>query len=566
MVSLSYGQGNKRTLGKSNKKIPLPEQEVDPIVYQNYYFGGIRYKALGNFDQALESFMHCIEMDDSQASVYYEVAMIKFSRKQFDQGISYALRAVELQPENLWYQQLLSNLYLENQQYPKAITAFKRLMELDPKNQDWYFEIATAYLLYGQPRNAIKSYNLLEKHIGFNEALVTQKKNIYLELGDLNGAIVEIEKWVLNQPKSLKALNELSETYLLDDQPKKAMETLEKVLAVDPENGRALLVLSDMYRSDKQDLRAFETVKKAFVSSQLAIDSKMRILISYYELSDDTTVLKQAFELIDLLIAAHPEEAKSHTIAGDYYMRNNQMVEAAASFSKALEYDASRFPIWQQLLILTFDLKKYEESIEIAEAALELFPSQPTIYYLSGLAHLQLDKYQSAIDLLDMGRIMVVANDDLLARFYSSLGDTYHTQEDFSESDKAYEKCLEIKPNDVTVLNNYSYYLSLRSTKLDRAQEMMARCTETMPGFASYEDTYAWVFYKLQDYDNALLWVKKALKSGGDSSPTIVEHYGDILFQLNQKDQALEQWQIAKEMGSESDFIDQKINEKQLYE
>ena len=85
-------------------------------------------------------------------------------------------------------------------------------------------------------------------------------------------------------------------------------------------------------------------------------------------------------------------------------------------------------------------------------------------------------------------------------------------------------------------------------------------------GFASYEDTYAWVFYKLQDYDNALLWVKKALKSGGDSSPTIVEHYGDILFQLNQKDQALEQWQIAKEMGSESDFIDQKINEKQLYE
>ena len=59
---------------------------------------------------------------------------------------------------------------------------------------------------------------------------------------------------------------------------------------------------------------------------------------------------------------------------------------------------------------------------------------------------------------------------------------------------------------------------------------MMNLCVKLSPAQPSYEDTYAWVFYQLKDYNNALLWIEKAISNGGKSSATIVEHYGDILY------------------------------------
>ena len=65
---------------------------------------------------------------------------------------------------------------------------------------------------------------------------------------------------------------------------------------------------------------------------------------------------------------------------------------------------------------------------------------------------------------------------------------------------------------------------------------------------------------------NIVLWLEKALDNGGVSSPTIVEHYGDILFQLGRHEEALTEWNNAKELGSESEWIDKKISDKTLYE
>jgi len=52
----------------------------------------------------------------------------------------------------------------------------------------------------------------------------------------------------------------------------------------------------------------------------------------------------------------------------------------------------------------------------------------------------------------------------------------------------------------------------------------------------------------------------------GSNNGTIIEHYGDVLYKLGDKEQALEQWKKAKELGDTSEFIDKKIADKKLYE
>ena len=42
----------------------------------------------------------------------------------------------------------------------------------------------------------------------------------------------------------------------------------------------------------------------------------------------------------------------------------------------------------------------------------------------------------------------------------------------------------------------------------------------------------------------------------------VVEHYGDILYRLNDIEGAMKHWKMAQEMGDASDKIDEKIKKK----
>jgi predicted negative regulator of RcsB-dependent stress response len=56
--------------------------------------------------------------------------------------------------------------------------------------------------------------------------------------------------------------------------------------------------------------------------------------------------------------------------------------------------------------------------------------------------------------------------------------------------------------------------------------------------------------------------METAIKNGGEKNGVIVEHYGDILFMLNQKDKALEQWKKAIEIGDGSELLGEKIKQQ----
>src|SRR5690606_9294444 len=123
-----------------------------------------------------------------------------------------------------------------------------------------------------------------------------------------------------------------------------------------------------------------------------------------------------------------------------------------------------------------------------------------------------------------------------------------------------------IQPDNALVLNNWSYYLSLRKTNLTKAEEMIKKAVKIEPKNPSYPDTYAWVLYQQGNYKEALEWMELALASAGDDKATLYEHYGDILFRLGDEAKAMEYWHKAKAAGMQSDFIDRKIAEGKLFE
>ncbi len=95
---------------------------------------------------------------------------------------------------------------------------------------------------------------------------------------------------------------------------------------------------------------------------------------------------------------------------------------------------------------------------------------------------------------------------------------------------------------------------------------MAKRANELQPNNASFQDTYAWVLFKMGNYEQALLWMERAIAGAEHKSATVMEHYGDILYFLNRKDDALANWKIAQSLGQGSDKLAQKIMEGKWFE
>ncbi len=551
---------------KQKTKAALTENDL--LNRKSLFLDANKERILGNTDKAEVLFKRVLEIDPNHDASMYELARIYMSQVRIEDAVLLMENAVRIAPENVWYQLLLADLYRFSRQYDKVVDVFKKLTELYPDKVDYYFDLALSYIIIEDYKEAIVVYDKIESLIGVSEEISIQKQKLYQSINKPAKAIEEIQKLVNANPDNSRYLQILAESYMSEGNDKEALKIYEKIALVDPENPYIRISLSDFYRKNGDEQKAFEELKKGFANPALDLQTKIQILLSYYSIDQFYNDKKeQAYELSEILVKTHPDDPKALSIYGDLLYRNEQFEEAHSTFSKALKYDSSNYAIWEQMMFIENEMKKFDQLNQTSQIAIQLFPMQPLPFLFNGFANMQLKNYELALKSFESGVLVVVDNDLLLAQFYSSLGDVYNQLKDHKKSDDAYDKALRIKPDDAYVLNNYSYYLSLRNEKLDKAREMARKATELSPDNPSFQDTFGWVLYKLGEYEEAEKWIKKAIDNEEADSAVELEHYGDVLYRLNRKNDAFDYWQKAKQAGGEaSEFLDKKIRDKKLYE
>jgi len=537
------------------------------ISFKRNFLNGSKEKILGNYDMAASYFNKCLKLRENHAASMYELASIYEHQGNDALALQFSKRSVEIDDSNEWYKILLANLYKKHGKFNESAKIFEQLTESYPYKTDYLFEWANSLIYQGELRKAIEVYDELEKTIGVTEQLSKQKEGMYLKLGDNDKAIEEIKKLIDAYPKEANYYGMLAELYHADGKHLQALEIYNELLEMEPDNALIRLSLADYYHEIGDKEKSFEQLKIAFANPNADIDAKVQILLSYYIATETSDELKQqAHELNELLTEAHPEEAKSFSIYGDFLYRDNKKEEAREKFRKAITLDKNRFAIWNQVLLIDEELHDYNSMLEESGEAIEFFPNQPILYLFNGLANIQKKKYTNAIAVLNQGKDFVVDNPLLLGQFFASLGDAYHKSYLDVQSDSAYDKALEIDPNNTFVLNNYSYFLSLRGENLEKAEKMSKRAVDLEPDSPSFLDTYAWILYQSKRYSEAKEWIDKAINSGGGNSSVILEHCGDILYRLNDNEGALRYWKKASDAGQGSDLLDKKIADKRITE
>jgi len=537
------------------------------------FMDGTRARLAGDVPKAISLFEQCLKVDPTNSAAQFELAKLYHMAQDWPRAVDMARKAVNNDPENIWYRFLLADLYGQNQRYTEASEVYKGIVKKWPERHEVYFSLARTLAASGKNAEAVQVYRELEQRIGLNEELVANEFDMLATSGQLDEARALLDRAIANDPTNVQYYGMLADLYTEMGQPDKALEQYRKVLAMDPGDSMARVALAEHYFSNGERGKAFDELNIAFADPDLEIDAKMQVLLGFFEMSSATgeegaqrdTLVSRSYELIETLKKTHPESGKPHTIAGDFLMREGRLKEARDEFREALRTEQDKYPIWQQVLQLDLQAQDFTALHEDAARASELFPTQPEFHWYNGVALSQLKRYDEAIEALLMGRDLVVDDPDLEAQFWSALGDTYHEAGQHVKSDESYERALAINGKNATVLNNYAYYLSERGEKLQKAEEMSRRSNELKPGQPTYQDTYAWVLFKLGRYAEARTWMEKAIGAGA-SDAVLAEHYGDILYKLNDTAGALEQWKKAKDMGGASVLIDRKISEGKLVE
>ena len=543
-----------------------------PVSYQNQhrfkflFLEAQRLKALEEFEKAATMVEQCLAIDPLSAVAHYEMAQLHIRNENLQDALFHAEQSKLLNPKNVWTHELLSQLYYAVGDREGQVSICEDLIDLKPKNIEYLYRLASAYTELDAYKKALEIYNEVEKKMGISEGLSIVKQHIFIEIGDIHGAAGELMALIEAFPDEIRFQQMLAELYHANDLTEASIAIYNEILLKKPSDSYANSALAEHFRLKKNHLKAFEYLNISFDDPEFSLDVILQVLSSYFDLAIENEAYQAPLlSLLEKALLNHPKQAVFQVLSGDYHFQKNQTKKAFYAYERALDLGTSEYFIWNRYLILGLDLKAYEKTALKSLKSIELHPVQPSLYLFAGFAHSMNDDKRKAIELWNKGLNYVVNNRELKAEFYNYLGNAYHTIGEHNLSDENYEKSLSIIPENPIVLNNYSYYLSLRSKDLERAQKLSKKCNELVPDQPIYQDTYGWILYKLGRFVEAEVWLQKAVLVEAGSAD-ILEHYGDVLYQVNRTQEALEYWKKAQGAGGSSETLNQKILEGILHE
>lgn len=541
-----------------------------------YFTEGEKYFILEDYAKALVYYQKTLDLAPDNATVHFKIADVlnRGTREEDLQRAALSIeQALKLELKNKYFYLLAANIYNGLSRFDKAAQAYEQMIRQVPGCEDYLFELAATYQYDNNYPEAINVYTRAEEVLGVNEMSSIQKVRLYLELNKPKEAATEADKLLTFDPSEARYAMSVSELFSMRGKKAEAVKYLENYLRDNGDNGQVNMMLAGLYRETGQHKESEALIMKVFADATVEFGSKALIVATLNaELTQDKAngvsspeKEKLAVALFEQLIGQYPDESQLHVIGGDVYLTVGNHDRALEEYEKATALGEVNIEVWQNMLYIEAQREHFDAILKHADRALEYYPNQGMLHYFQGYARVRKHQYKEAVQSLEQAKLLSEANPAFVNDLNGMLGDAYNALKEYAKSDQAYEDALSYNPNNDVVLNNYSFYLSVRKENLEKAESMAEQLTKDHPHNASYLDTYAWVLFAREKYREARKIMERALQAG-TATAIHLEHYGDILFKLGDVDDAVTQWEKARSLNTNSEILNKKIANRKIYE
>lgn len=541
------------------------QQEANVRKYNKLYLEAMCQKAVGNRAAEFDLLQHALKYCPDASETIFELACLKAMNPMFNEEEVDSLYrvALALDPTNSQYQWEMAKHELTVGKMDSATVLLEKLTKDPAKRYDAYSYLATVYERTDKDTLLLNVLGRWEAEEGGEESISLAKYRAYSRLKRYDDALALLDTMCSMYPQSDYYPVLVAETYLSKGDTAMALQKNSEVEQRSPGNSYSQLFIIRYYQMAGNQNMLDETVERIILNPK----QEMGTRTSFFQTYIKTYIDKQDDKITSLFKHLQEEPMESTELLEIYvaYLAHKKAADSvfAPVMHKILEVNpsdrASRIreisALWSKNDV-TAALKSCDEGIKYNKDYLML-------YIFAGNVCLANKDFKKAEQYFKAG--MPYVNDEAdkndVSDYFSVYGDVVRELGNKEESYALYDSSLVYNPSNSSTLNNYAYYLSLDGEQLEKAKNMASLAVRYEPENGTFLDTYAWVLFVMKNYEDARVYIEKAVQylRGSNSDANIYEHAGDIYIQLNMNKEALEAWNKAKQMGCDSETLNKKI-------
>ena len=389
--------------------------------FQELFYEALKQKGIENYDRAAEAFQKCIEIDNSVPVLYFELGKSYSKLKNFGAAEDALKKAVDKDPDNEWFLDELYGFYASHNEFDKAIKTIKQLVRFHP---DYKEDLASLYVKTKKYDDALEILDALDAQFGISVRRDIMRNRIYAATGRKKDQIKNLESRVEDNPEKESNYLALIYRYSENNEKEKAFETAKELLNVNPNSQLVHLALYKFYLDDNDAEMAIESMKIVIKSTAIKPEAKLKVLTDFVKFVKENPEYET--DLIEATaMVSDTNNSKTVIELGQYYLAKNDKVKALENFEIALKLEPNNFEVLRNIMLLYIDLKKFDLAKEKSSNALEIYPSQPLLYLINGVALNELNQPKEALESLETGLDYIIEDTKMEADFYNQLSKAY---------------------------------------------------------------------------------------------------------------------------------------------
>ncbi len=481
------------------------------------------------------------------------------------------------------FTQFLKAVYAQRADSPKAFAELEKALQLSPDSKYLKRMLVSQALADGTPEKAepyigfidqgendaedwlvygayqLKKNNLSEAEKAYDQAFKLEPDNarvlyqyvMVLSLFNVDKAVEKLLALAQEDPDLAPAIyTQIGSMYFEARRMDDALTYYNKAVQLAPDDPNPRLGRGEVYEKTAQYflmLHEFEELEKMGYANAGTLSR----MASVYLLSNDLPKAEEYF------LKAKADD--NGDVPSAYFLA--KLAEHRGDFSRAIAYlrESSDFnrsaDKWLQVSFYLQKLNQPEESLHTLRQAYQKFDGNVEIAFFYALALNDRGEYKKAAKVFKN----LLATNPSYEEARLQYAFTLDSLKKYKDLDEQLNTLLEQNPKNAAALNLYAYSLAERNTRLDDAQEYIARALALSPDDNSFIDTQAWVYFKQGKYQQAADILSAVAPEYVQANPEIAYHLGAVLYALGRYDEARPYLQAASSSFKEAQKLYKKL-------
>ena len=206
-----------------------------------YLLAGSISAQIGEMTQAIEYFLAGYNLQPNNLQILNSLGMANAQLGSFNEATEWYNKAITLEPNNPSILKQLAYCFIKQGKKNDAKDLLQRALMYDQKSADIYQLLGDLYYSDNNYHVAVEYYSLALENASSRMNLLIQRGSCNLSLGKFRKAIIDFDKAVNIEPKSIRAWNLLGHAYLSNGEPEKAKKAFEHAQRIAPDNLDAII-------------------------------------------------------------------------------------------------------------------------------------------------------------------------------------------------------------------------------------------------------------------------------------------------------------------------------------